>query len=285
MPVFRSQHSRNADTIRAKLDEARAELSALEVERRELAVKAALSDNPSAVMVDIEARLSAARANVELLETAEAEAERLEAERIAQARAAADKSRIRALGQHFGALAKAAERKQHAIEEMVAADIDLYDALRRAQIVLTPAETTWGGIAMGLTRAHLETLIGREIIRATFGHFRSKTAEIMGLARVNTLGDVPAESMADALRRELGAIIDALSGKRPFPAAPAPEPEPEPVAEPEPADEVAAFDEEKALMLGLKAELNRPNEIADEQDIALLNELRAEKITKEIEAL
>jgi hypothetical protein len=117
---FVSQQAADLETIGAKLDTARGALDALEQEHREKSLDFALSED-SAPLVAIESKLADARRRVETYELAEAEAQKRENARLAEAASAAEKARVRAVQQHVGALVQAAAEFTTHTEGQVAA--------------------------------------------------------------------------------------------------------------------------------------------------------------------
>src|SRR6185312_17329159 len=103
MSLFRSKESQDIEIVRAKLDAARAALAADQKYLAQRSLDLALAENDDATartVAEVQARIAAARQKVEMLEAALSEGERLEANRLARAKAEAEKSRLRAMRQH-----------------------------------------------------------------------------------------------------------------------------------------------------------------------------------------
>ncbi|HEX3885316.1 MAG TPA: hypothetical protein VHW66_21855 [Stellaceae bacterium] len=121
MAIFRSREAENIDTVKAKLEAARADLAAQEQYLAEIALETALAEGDTPTATAAQDAVRHLRERVELLEAAVTEATRLEAARAAKAKAEADKSRLRAIRQHDATMVKAAKEFEVASANMAAA--------------------------------------------------------------------------------------------------------------------------------------------------------------------
>jgi hypothetical protein len=126
------------ETVRAKLAQCQGEIQSAETQLQRTALTAVLSDDQS--VFEPSAKLQALRSRKEVLQAALQEAERVEAERLAEFRSREDLARRRALAQHAGSLARNAEAVTKALAE-----------LRDAQDRLTAS----GGSIVALLPPHL----------------------------------------------------------------------------------------------------------------------------------
>jgi hypothetical protein len=121
MPIFKSRQAQDIETVRVKLETARVELAAQEQYLRELSLDAALAENETPAVAEVQAKIAGLRSRTELLEAAIVEANRLEANRLAAARAEGQKSNLRALRAHDAAAVKGAKEFMVAAANLVAA--------------------------------------------------------------------------------------------------------------------------------------------------------------------
>jgi hypothetical protein len=141
MPIFRSRHTENLDTVAGKLDAARGALAALEAERSERALAAALVDEDDGRSIAaVNERVLRQRAIVETLEIALQRAQQIEQKRLADAADAAEKARVRAVQQHTGRVIGAAAEFRAAVEKMAGAWRDMLAPAAKLQILLSPDE-------------------------------------------------------------------------------------------------------------------------------------------------
>src|SRR5665213_358670 len=228
MPLFKSRSTDGLAAIGPKLEAARATLAAAEAELRERSVDCALEDDPAAALRPYPDAVATARSTIDALEIAEAELNRQEQQRLARARADAEKSRVRAVAQHVGSLFKHSAAFRDATERQIAEYGEMKKAAGKIAGLLRNDEgKELFGFNAGGTSA-LEVLVDRHVLLelARIG----KTTELgasdvfpppvrgayAGLLRYAQ--PVSAAAPIDILlRQKLGTITAYLSGERPAP--------------------------------------------------------------------
>jgi hypothetical protein len=230
MGIFRAKTALDLERVLERLDQAQTDLQAVEQEARERALDAALADNPAAAMAGIRERLARARELVEMLTEAHTEATRRERKRLAEAKDAAEKSRLAAIRGHLQQANKAAKAFSESFARCVAEHRELLRYLGKVEVLFTSHELREGFGSSGVM-LHVNAMVLLELERLgvappgtpnaprPFPGLRSTVAN--GLPLGVAVHQLP--PLAERLRQR----FEGIAGARPTPPPAAPEPEPQ----------------------------------------------------------
>lgn len=164
--VFRSKATIDLQTVSAKLADAQAALSATEAEYQAGVLQAALSDDADA-LTEPEAKLAQARRRVESLETAFAEASRVENQRLSRAKLDARRSELAAIRQHSAQAARDAQKITDNLSAAIGAYGDLLKDVGKVEKLMTAQEikAAWGNRHLGRV---CQELVSAELSRLAY---------------------------------------------------------------------------------------------------------------------
>jgi hypothetical protein len=230
MALFKSQMSETLEAATARLAEAKQTLAAVEGELNDRSLDYALGKIDEPAVVALQDRVRRARDTVSMLETAVAEAERREAQRLAQARAAADRTRLNAIQGHIRNAVKAATKYREAIGAQAAAWSDFMDALRRAHKLVRSSERELFDLTQAVRLyTRLSALELARIGAVPPGNDHTVTplpgAHWDGHSDLVPHGRNPREALPfdETVRLRLQGAFDVATGTAPAPSAPAQE--------------------------------------------------------------